>query len=130
MGAADRMGDVMSERQLTYLAVPYSHPDREVRHARFVAANRVAGILMQRGHLVFSPISHTHPIAEECDLPKGWDFWGAFDHAYLSASKLLIVLCIDGWTESVGVTAEMAIAVGMDVPIEFIAEDGTPALGM
>lgn len=115
-----------AERTLSYLAVPYSHPDPEVRAARFKAANRVAGILMQRGHLVFSPISHTHPIAEECDLPRGWDYWSAFDRAYLAVSKVLIVLCIDGWRESVGITGEMSIAADMDVPVEFITEAGEP----
>lgn len=111
-------------RALTYLAVPYSHPDPEIRAARFVAANRAAGMLMAKGHLVFSPISHTHPIAEECDLPKGWEFWQEFDRAYIAASKMLVVLCIDGWRESVGVSAEISIATEMGIPVEYIAPDG------
>lgn len=110
----------MSERLLTYLACPYSHPDASVRGDRFKEANRAAGLLMKRGDLVFSPISHTHPIAEECDLPKGWDFWQAFDRAYLSASRLLVVLCIAGWRESVGVQAEIAIARELGVPVEYM----------
>jgi hypothetical protein len=111
----------MNTRQLTYLAVPYSHPDPAIRLARFKAANIAAGALMQQGEIVFSPISHTHPIAEECELPKGWEFWQAFDRAYLAQSRRLVVLCIDGWQESVGVSAEILIAKEMGLPVEFIS---------
>lgn len=109
-------------RTLTYLAVPYSHPDSDVRVMRFNAANKAAGILMRRGDVVFSPISHTHPIAEECDLPKGWEFWESFDRAYLAASRLLVILCIDGWQESTGVRAEFKIATEMGIPVEFMLD--------
>lgn len=120
----DTVRVMTTPRRLTYLACPYSHPDREVRVQRFIAVNRVAGILMQLGHLVFSPISHTHPIAEECALPLGWEFWRDFDTAYLAASGMVVVLCIDGWRESVGVTAELEIARVMGLPVQFVDERG------
>src|SRR5216684_6408216 len=87
-------------RPLTYLACPYSHPDRAVRVARFEAATHAAGALMADGQKVFSPISHTHPIAEAHDLPLGWDFWEAFDRAFLSISGHVVVLRVDGWEQS------------------------------
>jgi len=112
-------------RQLVYLACPYSHPDRAVRAERFNAANKAAGVLMSHGFFAFSPISHTHPIAEECELPKGWDFWQAFDRAYLANTRMLVVLCIDGWRESTGVTAEIAIAKELGIPITYmLSTDG------
>jgi len=72
---------------------------------------------MRQGEVVFSPISHTHPIAEQGGLPKGWDFWEAFDRVYLGVSRRIVVLCIDGWKESVGVTAELRIANDLGVPV-------------
>ncbi len=45
-----------------YLATPYTDFDPAVRAARFFAVNKVAAHLMKKGFLVFSPISHTHPI--------------------------------------------------------------------
>ena len=107
-------------KQIIYLACPYSHESREVRLARFHAANLAAGKLMEKGHIVFSPISHTHPIAEACALPLGWEFWRHFDESYLSISAGLFVLCIDGWRESAGVTAEIAIASQLGLPIKYI----------
>ena len=59
-----------------YLAGPYSHPDPTVRAIRFHKLNDKAAELLRAGNLVFSPISHSHPIAEQCELPKDWEFGG------------------------------------------------------
>lgn len=112
-------------RKLTYLASAYSHPSAEVREERFRAVCRAAAELMRQGHLVFSPIAHSHPIALAGTLPTDWHFWAAFDRAYLEASRELIVLRLDGWRESVGVTAELAIAAELGIPISYI--DPTPS---
>lgn len=110
----------MNNRPLTYLAVPYSHPDPAVRLARFEAANRAAGLLMREGLLVFSPISHTHPIAEACGLPLGWDYWQAYDRAVLSCCSKVIVLELDGWQNSIGVMNELSIAHFANIEVEFM----------
>jgi len=110
----------MKNRPLTYLAVPYSHPDRAVRTARFNAVNRAAGMLMRWGEHVFSPISHTHPIVEACRLPFDFDHWEPYNRAVLSCCHKLIVLKLDGWRESVGVQAEIKAARGMGIYIEFL----------
>lgn len=107
-------------KTLIYLATPYSHPDELVRIARFEAVNKVAASMMRSGLHVFSPISHTHPIALAGDLPLGWEFWEAYDRAILSACGKVVVLMLDGWKESKGVTAEIAIAREMGLPVEYI----------
>jgi hypothetical protein len=110
----------MTERPLVYLACPYSHPDPAVREERFHASNRAAAQLMGQGIMVFSPISHTHPIAVAGDLPKGWDFWERYDRAVLSCCCKVVILQIDGWEQSTGVQAEIRIAVEMGIPVEFL----------
>ncbi len=112
-------------RPLVYLACPYSHPDRAVRVSRFESVNKAAAQLMQQGHHVYSPISHTHPIAEAGDLPLGWDFWEAYDRIYIAMSHTVYVLPLDGWKESRGVQAELAIAAEMRIPVEFLASPGS-----
>ena len=94
--------------QLVYLACPYSHDDAAVRLARFEEANKASAVLMRAGVLVFSPISHTHPIAQY-DLPTGWDFWQRYNRAYLEICKAIVVLTIDGWAKSKGVREECGI---------------------
>lgn len=111
--------DEMSDG-LVYLATPYSHELSEVCEQRFHVVNRVAAKLMQSGIHIFSSISHTHPIAIDGELPKGWDFWDRFDRLIIGMCVKMIVLRQDGWEESVGVTAELAIAREMGLPIEFM----------
>lgn len=106
-------------RKLTYLACPYQHTDKQIMRERFDAVNRAAAQLMREGMYIFSPISHTHPIAECGDLPRGWDYWEAYDRALLSCCSRLIVLQLPGWEQSVGVRAEIAIAKELGLDIEY-----------
>lgn len=110
----------MSTSSLIYLAVPYSHSDPRIREQRFRAVNAVAAKLMRNGLHVFSPISHTHPIAEAGNLPTGWDFWEDYDRTLLRTCSKIVVLMLDGWRESTGVTAEIAIAKELGLAVEFI----------
>lgn len=99
-----------------YLAIAYSGMEQ----LSFQTANRVAGRLMNDGHIVFSPISHTHPIAVECKLPGGWDYWRKFDEAFLSWCDCVYVVRLDGWERSKGVAAECAIARDMSKPVVYV----------
>ena len=109
-----------TDRGLVYLATPYSHDDPAVREQRFRVVNRVAAELMRDGMHIYSPISHTHPIAMASDLPKGWDFWEQYDRVVLDACVKVVVLRQDGWEESTGVKAEIEIAKELRLPVEFI----------
>ena len=84
--------------------------------ARFEAANRAAVKLMNEGHIVFSPITHRHPLAEAGKLPPGWDFWEKFCRAYLDNTKEMRILRLDGWDESEGIGKEIIICGEMDIP--------------
>jgi len=105
-------------KELVYLACPYSHLYDDCCR-RFDIVNRLAATLMRAGVLIFSPISHGHPIAEY-GLPKGWDFWERYDRVYIEAAKAMLVCAIDGWETSVGVGAEMRIAQELGIPIGLI----------
>jgi len=107
-------------RALVYLACPYSHPDQAVREARFHAANRCASEFMRAGVFIFSPISHTHPIAIAGGLPLSWDFWEPYDRAVLGACGAVYVLMLEGWQESKGVAAEIVIARELGLPVEYL----------
>ncbi len=104
---------------LVYLATPYSHPDRQVRLQRFHKVNLMAAKLMAKGLMIFSPISHTHPIAEADGLPLDWEFWSTYDRAMLAACSAMIVYRQPGWEESVGVQAEITLARELGLPIMF-----------
>jgi len=107
---------------MIYLASPYSHFDATVRQARFEAACRAAAALIRRGHVVFSPIAHSHSIAQH-GLPQDWGFWAQQDRRILTACDELWVLMLDGWEHSRGIQAEIALALALGLPIRFVREE-------
>jgi len=117
---------------MIYLASPYSDPDPGIEQHRFDAVCQAAAALMQRGMLVFSPIAHSHPIAR-FGLPKDWAFWHRYDRAFLAQCDELWVLMLPGWNRSVGVRAEMRIAMEMGKPVRLVdpagmSTENTPAV--
>ena len=101
---------------MIYLASPYSSPHANVMQQRFEAVCRAAAVLMRAGYMVFSPIAHSHPIAQH-GLPLGWEFWQAFDFAFIDVANEVWVLTLPGWHESVGVRAETAYAIEQSKPV-------------
>lgn len=99
-----------------YLAGPYSHPDPTVRQRRFEQLNRYAARLMEAGIPMFSPISHSHPIADHMVEDRGHDFWMAMDLPILRHAAGLLVLTLEGWQESRGVGDEFTFAVDHGIP--------------
>lgn len=98
---------------MIYLAIPYTGEE----DAAYRFANRYAGMLMQEGHLVFSPISMCHSIAQVAKLPTDFEYWRRFNIHMLDLCDVLVVLMFDGWKESVGVTAEIEYATKIGMPI-------------
>lgn len=116
---------------MIYLASPYSHPCPTIREARFHAVCRMAALLMRQGQVVFAPIVHGHPLVDH-GLPTEWPFWERFDREHLRRCDELVVLTLDGWRESVGVTAEIRIAGELGKPVRYLVPedgDGSPTLG-
>lgn len=103
---------------MIYLASPYSHPSKWTRERRFRSACRQAAAMMRRGALVFSPIAHSHPVAE-FGLPRDWSFWEKYDREMISKCERMVVLMLDGWRDSVGVRAEIEIAKAARKPVSY-----------
>ena len=102
---------------LVYLACPYSDPDPMVRERRWVMATGAAASLMKSGErIVYSPISLTH-FFPDLGLPTTWDFWRRPSLEMLERCDRLIVLCLSGWKESIGVQAEIAHAQDLRIPV-------------
>ena len=112
----------MNESKLLYLACPYSHSNNIVRKHRFHTACRASALLMKHNIIVFSPLSHSVPIAEHGDLGEDHGFWMSMDIPILRRCDELLILGIDGWTESKGVKQEMFEALSLRKPITVIDE--------
>lgn len=110
----------MNDRPFVYLACPYVHEERVVREARFVQVSKAAAHLMNQGHIVFSPITHGHPMAVNGGLPTGWQFWERVDKAFLQHCHTIVVLPIEGWRESKGLMAELKYARENNIEILYL----------
>lgn len=106
---------------LNYLASPYTHPDKQRRRKRARAVIMLACRLIQEKKLhIFSPIAHTHAIAECGDLPSDIAYWEEFDTILLKASSRLLIATIEGWEESVGIAVERKIMASLGRPIVLV----------
>jgi hypothetical protein len=104
---------------LCYLASPFTHADPLVRQTRFEAACRAAAELMRQGKTIFCPVAHSFAICKY-GVPLDWRFWERHDCRFLEACDEMLVLTLDGWRESVGVQAEIAIARDLGKPVRFL----------
>ena len=111
------------KKKLIYLAVPYSHSERKVREQRYNEVTQFAGELLKQGYFVYSPITHSHPIAYHVDLPKEFQFWRDYCLEMLRRCDELWVLCLPGWKESEGVMAEIKEAKRLEKEIIYVTED-------
>lgn len=101
-----------------YLASPYTDKDEKIMLLRYERAVQTAGDLFIKGYLVFSPIAHCHPIATRHFLPGDYSFWKKYSDSFLVHwAEAVLVLCLPGTEESVGVQAEIEIAKELKLPI-------------
>lgn len=100
------------EFKLVYLASPYSHKDPKVMFKRYTAVTKAAAKLMQMYDVVFFlPITQSHHMVKlNSNMNGGWNYWKGVDLFMISRSDEVWVLQLDGWKESVGVTAEIEYA--------------------
>lgn len=108
---------------LTYLSVPYSHPDFAVRCFRFECANKLAAKCVEAGHFVYSPISHWHPIAIGNALPIHAEYWKRQNEIMMEYSKLVLILKLPEWEESKGVRDEIDYAKRLGIRVEYLSKD-------
>jgi len=107
-------------KKISYLACPYSHQDPAIRIMRHQLVNKVAFEFHKRGKLVYSPLTDNIPLIHLGDKENSWEDWSVFDKEMLSRCDELIVLKIQGWEISKGVSGEIAFAEQLHLPIEII----------
>jgi nucleoside 2-deoxyribosyltransferase len=110
-----------------YLAIPYTfNPERSFR-----IANKITADLMSKGHVVFSPISHSHAIADH--LPEALrtdsDWWMNQDLPFVEWCDWVYVVSIgqsglDLIEDSKGVQMEITHANMHRKPVKIIDYHG------
>lgn len=102
-----------------YLASPYSN--QPSRRAAFISAAVAAAWLIGNGVRVYSPITHTHPIAHYGGLdPRDLDLWLRVDKPFMQHACGMIVLQLCDWGKSKGIRREVAEFAEMGKPIHYM----------
>lgn len=108
------------DRDIAYLACPYSHSNPDIRLLRFERATRAAAHLIETGIVVFSPVTMTHPIdlvIAGDNKTMGSDYWTTFDEAFMDFCSEMLILTLDGWTDSLGIHREILYFTAKQKPI-------------
>lgn len=96
------------ESGFIYVASPYTSPDPEVVHDRYLGVMYYTMELLRLRKWAYSPIVHCHEMSRIHMLPTDAMYWMDYNYAMLAAARELHVLCLPGWNKSVGVTGEIA----------------------
>jgi hypothetical protein len=107
-----------------YLAIPYTGMEDE----SYELVNKACvEILRNKEFNVFSPITHSHPLAKNHGLEGDWNFWQNMDKQFIDwCDELWVVIppTEDGMSlvrNSVGVQAECEYAASLMKPIHYFS---------
>ena len=113
-----------NNKGISYICVPYTWNAEK----SFEIANKVAADLMNKGYVVFSPVSHSHPVADYLDesLRYDQDFWMKQDLAILERCDEIHIVYIHNEDksaitlieESKGCQSECNKAKELNIPIK------------
>ncbi len=103
-----------------YLAIPYSRHEE----LSFKLANEIAAELLKQGHIVFSPISMSHPIAVHGNLKGDWETWKKVDFEFIKWCEEVVVVNFDkeAVENSIGVQDELKYAIELGKKISYYYE--------
>lgn len=110
--------------KVIYIGGPYTHADHNIRRERFEALTAVAAEFVKQGNIVYSPITHTHPIDLHFvrdDVHLSSDFWCDFDETFMSVCTEMVIVPLEGWDRSGGVKREREYFEKRGLPVSFYA---------
>lgn len=105
-----------------YLAIPYSG----MEESSYLQANLGTVAVLENGHNVYSPITHSHPLTKltENKLPGTWEFWSAIDYQFIDwADELWVLIPKEGVEKvlnSTGCQAEIKYATEQGKKVMYI----------
>jgi len=106
-----------------YLASPYSHANHAIEQMRFDMVTRLGAKLQTENKNVafIAPITQSHTFKQyEPSLGGAFSEWKDIDLTYISICDEVWVLMMNGWKESVGVTAEIQFAEDNNIPVKYL----------
>lgn len=121
----DSVTEYISDK-LIYLASPYSSPHQCVIDQRVREVQDATARLIERGWRVFSPVVHSHPLADLVSFPAvnepgAISPWMEQDLTVLRKADEFWVLQLTDWRSSGGIQIEHSEAEGLEMPIWYVS---------
>lgn len=108
-----------------YLATPYTrYPDGH--EAAYAAAVTETARLIAAGHVIFSPIVHSHPLVAHGHGVE-FSYWAKFDDVMIRAARGVIVCMLLSWRDSTGIAEEIKLAERLGKPVTYMVPGIVPA---
>jgi len=107
---------------MIYLASPYSHPDKDIEHRRYLAVSHYASSMFIKEPQVvrISPIQYWHPTAVQHELPTDAMSYREFNHHLLRMCDVMELLAIEGWEDSEGIALERKWAEELGIGVNIV----------
>lgn len=103
---------------LVYLGTPYTKYRAGLDAAAHEAARIAAALSLATGGAIFSPIAHSHALARAGHVsPLDEALFRPLNTVMMLASDILVVVHMDGWAESIGLTEEIGFFLEARKPI-------------
>lgn len=109
--------------KMIYLCSPYSHSDKFVQDQREAEINLIAAKLQAKYKVVIFPpilISAVYKRLLPDKFGTTFKYWCKVDLAAIKHCDEVWVAMMDGYKESIGVTAEIAYAEETNKPVKYI----------
>ena len=106
---------------MIYLAIPYTGTKEQMQE-RYTKAVKACAELMKHGLNVFSPIVHSHPIAQQLNNDTDCVFWLRKDQWFLKRCDVIAVLALEGYEKSKGVEHEVSFFLEHGKPVYYLRE--------
>lgn len=116
----------MIQKSLVYIGLPYSSNNASIIEERIKHFCNVDSFLNENGILTVSPILKHLLFEKGSSLPTDWNFWKEYSYNLLSRSDVLLILKLDGWENSSGVTAEIEFGKERNIPIHYLEKNENP----
>ncbi len=113
---------------MIYLASPYSDPDWMIREQRYLDVSKIVVKLYDAGVCAYSSIMAWHNIVQKARLPRKFSYYQQIDFEMIDVCDRFVILCLDGWDNSVGVLAEIEYAGSIGREVEHLWVDKFPGL--
>ena len=103
------------QQLLVYFSSPYSHLDPEIVLARYAEIRDITELVIREvpGIVPFSPIAYTH----QFEHIENVDWLTRIDFRFLHACDVAMIVEMDGWSDSVGISEEIQYCEKNDIPI-------------